>query len=185
MPANGEKPRKIRIIAVQRAIIRPLQPIIWRIIRVESPQIEAGSAPGPKRRLKALSDLDRRTRAGKAALALRDAITEDLGGDDALSAMQRAIVQNVAVLGAALDDLAVRYLAGEFESLEMSQYATLANAQRRLLADLGLERRAVDVTNNSLSAYLAARRNEAAPGQARDIEQEDAEPIGADAGAGP
>ena len=130
---------------------------------MDSAQIEAGSSPGTKRRLKALSDLDRRTTAAKAALALRDAITEDLGGEARLSAMERAIVQNVAVLGAALDDIACRYLAGEFESLEMGGYATLANAQRRLLADLGLERRAVDVQQH-LASYLANKRG-AAPAE--------------------
>jgi hypothetical protein len=58
--------------------------------------------------------------------------------------MKRAIIDNVAVLGAALDNIAYRYLAGE--PVELIKFATLANAQRRLLADLGLERRALDVT---------------------------------------
>jgi hypothetical protein len=124
---------------------------------VNIPEIEVrADPPSPKRRLKALSDLDRRTRAGKAAIALRDAIIQDLGGEERLSAMERAIVQNIAVLGAALDDIAARYLAGEYESLEMSQYATLANAQRRLLADLGLERRSVEL-HQHLSSYLATK----------------------------
>ena len=124
-----------------------------------SPQIEGGSTPCPKRRskLKAIADIDRRTRAGKAALAHRNALYEDLGGEDRLSAMERALVQNVAVLGAALDDLAARYLSGESDPLEMAGYATLANSQRRLLQDLGLARRAVDVQQN-LNSYLASKR---------------------------
>ena len=65
--------------------------------------------------------------------------------------MQRALVHNVAVLGAALGDLAVAYLAGE--GTDMALFATLANAQRRLLGALGLERRAVDV-----SSYLPSGR---------------------------
>jgi len=100
--------------------------------------------PGPKRRLKCLQDLDRRTGAAKAAYALRAEIIADLGGPSALSAMQKVLVDHVATLAAALADIAAKYLAGEDTS--MIVYATLANSQRRLLADLGLERRARDVT---------------------------------------
>jgi len=42
---------------------------------------------------------------------------------------------------------------GDFDVLT---YATAANAMRRLLADLGLERRARDVTP-SLASYIAGR----------------------------
>jgi hypothetical protein len=100
--------------------------------------------PLGKRRLKSLKDLDRRTTAARNAYALRDQIIVDLGGLPALSAMQRALVDHVATLAAALGDMAAKYLAGE--NTDMIQYATLANSQRRLLADLGLERRALDVT---------------------------------------
>ena len=111
---------------------------------METPQIEAGSPPHPKRRLKSLADLDRRTTAARHAYALRDQIIADLGGLPALSAMQRALIDHVATLAAALGDMAAKYLAGE--NTDMIQYATLANSQRRLLAELGLERRALDVT---------------------------------------
>jgi hypothetical protein len=111
---------------------------------VESPPLAAAPARRPKRRLRSLADLDRRTAAAKTALALRDSITADLGGDAALSAMQRALVNNAALLGASLDDIACRYLGGE--PVEMIRFATLANAQRRLLADLGLQRKAQDIT---------------------------------------
>jgi hypothetical protein len=71
--------------------------------------------------------------------------------------MQRALVDHVATLAAALSDMAAKYLAGEDTSMVV--YATLANAQRRLLADLGLERKAVDVSQ-SLANYIASRRDE-------------------------
>ena len=100
--------------------------------------------PSPKQRLKTLKDLDRRTRASKAAYALRNEIIADLGGNNALSAMQRVLVDHIATLAAVLGDLAAKFLANE--DVDMVRYATLANSQRRLLADLGLERRALDVT---------------------------------------
>lgn len=107
-----------------------------------------------KLRLRSLNDLDGRTSAAKAAISLRNEIAADLGGADALTAMQQAIVNNVAVLGAALEDLATSYLAGE--GADLSLYATLANSQRRLLADIGLSKRAKDITP-SLKNYLKRR----------------------------
>jgi hypothetical protein len=122
--------------------------------------------PGPKRRLRSLESLDRRTAAAKAAFGLRDEIITDLGGDAHLTSMQRALIHHVAVLGASLGDLAAQYLSGE--DVDMTRYATLANAQRRLLADLGLERRAIDVQQH-LSTYLAAKRGQ----PSNDIQQDD------------
>jgi hypothetical protein len=109
--------------------------------------------------LRSLADLDRRTVAAREAFRLRDNIMADLGGADALTAMQRAIVDNTALLGAALADMAAGYLAGQ--GADLALYATLANAQRRLLADLGLERRATDITPD-IVAYMAAKAAEKA-----------------------
>jgi hypothetical protein len=99
---------------------------------------------GRKVRLRTLADLDKRTSAARAAFELRNAISNDLGGDVTLTAMKRAVVHNAAVLGAMLEDMATAYLAGD--GTDLSLYATLANAQRRLLCDLGLERKARDIT---------------------------------------
>ena len=129
-------------------------------MRAQSTRTEGGRLQKrpPKVQLRTLRDLDRRTTAARAALELRDSIIADLGGDVALTAMKRAIVHNSAVLGAMLEDMATAYLAGE--GADLSLYATLANAQRRLLADLGLKRRAKDVTP-SLHDYLKDKRGAA------------------------
>ncbi len=100
--------------------------------------------PKVRVRLRTLADLDRRTSAARAALELRNSIMADLGGERVLSTMQCAIIDSAATLGAMLEDMAAVYLAGE--GADLGLYATLANAQRRLLADLGLERRARDIT---------------------------------------
>jgi hypothetical protein len=104
-----------------------------------------------RHRLRSLADLDARTSAAKAAFQLRDAITADLGGSDAITTAQAALIENAALMGAALADMAARYLAGE--GADLALYCTIANAQRRLLTDLGLERRARDVTPD-LREYL-------------------------------
>ena len=107
-----------------------------------------------KVRLRSLGDLDRRTSAAKAAFQLRNSITADLGGSDALTTMQAVLVENAALMGAALADMAARYLAGE--GADLALYCTIATAQRRLLTDLGLERRANDITPD-LRNYIKGR----------------------------
>lgn len=124
---------------------------------METPPIDAvRNAKGARKkaRIKSLADLDGRTSAARAAFHLRDAIVGDLGGESFLSTMQMTLIENVAVLGAALQDMAAAYLAGE--GADMSLFSTLANAQRRLLADLGLERRARDVTPD-LASYVRSK----------------------------
>ncbi|CAN7208718.1 hypothetical protein LJR225_000721 [Phenylobacterium sp. LjRoot225] len=99
---------------------------------------------GPKTRLRTLNDLDRRTRAAQATFKLRDEIAEDLGGLDGLSAMERELVANSALMGAMLRDLGASYLTGA--QIDLTEFMALANAQRRLLEALGLRRRPRDVT---------------------------------------
>lgn len=111
--------------------------------------------PGRKVRLRSLADVDKRTSAARAAIALRASLISDLGGSDALSTMEAELVENAAILGAMLRDAAARYLAGE--EVDLNEFQTLTNAQRRLLADLGLQRRQKDVTP-SLKAYVKAKQ---------------------------
>lgn len=114
----------------------------------------ARKAGGEKVRLRTLADVDRRTRAGQAAFKLRDDLAADLGGWEELSAMQRELVENTAVLGAMLKDAAASYLTGK--PVDLAEFMALTNAQRRLLADLGLERRMRDISAPSLRERLQA-----------------------------
>jgi len=108
--------------------------------------MEAKSTPkgGAKARLRTLDDLDRRTRAAQQALALRDELAADLGGWDLITVAERQLVENVAMLGAMIRDSGASYLSGQ--AIDLAEFMALTNAQRRLLADLGLERRARNVT---------------------------------------
>lgn len=64
--------------------------------------------------------------------------------------MQRELIDNTACLGGMLKDAAASYLQGE--PVDLTEFMSLTNAQRRLLADLGLARKARDITP-SLSDY--------------------------------
>jgi hypothetical protein len=86
-------------------------------------------------------------------------MVSDLGGTARLSVMEMQIVDNACLLGAMLADAAHAYLQGE--PIDLAEFSTLTNAQRRLLADLGLSRRMNDVTPD-LSRYVAAKSSEAA-----------------------
>jgi hypothetical protein len=109
---------------------------------------------GRKTRLLTLSDLDSRTRACKHALALRDGFLSDLGGEDYASTGQRELAQRGAILGAMIEDQEARWLRGD--GVELGEYCTLVNAQRRVLSDIGLERQARDITPR-LDEYLAQK----------------------------
>ncbi|TIP99766.1 MAG: hypothetical protein E5X61_38595 [Mesorhizobium sp.] len=61
----------------------------------------------------------------------------------------------MACLGAMLKDAAANYLEGE--PIDINEFMALTNAQRRLLADLGLERRALKDITPSLKDYAATK----------------------------
>jgi hypothetical protein len=59
-----------------------------------------------------------------------------------------------AMTGAIVSDFEARWVSGE--QLELGEYLQAVNVQRRVLATLGLERRARDVTP-TLVEYLASK----------------------------
>jgi uncharacterized protein YjiS (DUF1127 family) len=116
----------------------------------------AASSPskGVKARLQSLNDLDRRTKSAQRVFQLRDDLIADLGGRDRLSVMEMQLIDNSALLGAMLQDAATSYLQGE--PIDLMEFQTLTNAQRRLLSDLGLQRRMRDVEPD-IQSYLKRR----------------------------
>lgn len=111
-----------------------------------------------KVRLRTLSDIDARTAAYQRFKELVAAYSSDLGND--LSTAESAIVQRVVSLQVWLEDAEASY-AGSGD-LDIATYTTASNAMRRLLSDIGLQRRARDVTPD-LTAY--ARQMAAAKAQ--------------------
>jgi len=96
---------------------------------------------GGKLRLVTLDHLDGRTLAVRR---VREAEAEaqmlsELGGAEVASEAQRQIARRAAVLAAVLEDAEARWAAGA--AFDLGEYTTTANAHRRILATLGLERR--------------------------------------------
>ena len=80
-------------------------------------------------------------------------LSRKAAGSDRATVAQQELAQRGAILGAMIEDQEARWLRGD--GVDLAEYCTLVNAQRRVLADIGLERRARDVTP-SLDGYLEA-----------------------------
>jgi hypothetical protein len=124
-------------------------------LATDATAMQPGSATGagPKARLLTLADLDGRTRAAQTVSKTMTAIAADLGGSEHLSTGEHQIIKRAALTGAMLEDMAARWLLGE--AVDPALYATLSNAERRLLETVGLKRRARDITP-SLGEYLTS-----------------------------
>jgi hypothetical protein len=113
-----------------------------------------------KARLVTLDGLDARTAAAKAAHHLIETLSSDLGGDAQLSAGQRQLVHRAALTGAQCADFEARWVAGQ--TIPLNEYLSAVNVQRRVLATLGLERRAKPVLTLREQLELEAEAEEAA-----------------------
>lgn len=94
---------------------------------------------------------------GRSALARRyrdlvHAFTADIGGDPSES--QKQLIRRAASLSTWCEAQEVKLANGE--DVEIGPLTTAANSLRRILADIGLERRARDVTPD-LHTYIAER----------------------------
>lgn len=99
-----------------------------------------------------LLGVDGRTAMARRFREIHANIESDLGGD--LTEAQRHLVARAATLAIWAEARETELAEGK--DFDAGQYATIANAMRRLLADLGLERRARDITP-SLSDYIAGK----------------------------
>lgn len=85
----------------------------------------------------------------------RDVLNElisDLGGDP--SGAQSAIARRASALCVVCEQAEAEMVAGGV--LDLAEFTTAANSLRRLLSDLGLERRAKDISP-SLASYIALK----------------------------
>jgi hypothetical protein len=91
-----------------------------------------------KTRLHTLDDLDARTRSAKRARAMIADLEHAVAGPDGeVSEPQRQLIRRAAALGAQLEHFEALMIEGQ--PVDIEQYVTSANAQRRLLATLGLK----------------------------------------------
>src|SRR5258708_2832944 len=117
-------------------------------------------------RLMSLAQLDGRTAAAQRARDLIADLEADLGGAEALSHGERQLVQHAGILGAMIENDAVALLQGG--AVDVPNYLSSINAQRRILTTLGLSRRAKDVT--SYADKVAAIRSQV-PAEVLDNEE--------------
>lgn len=123
--------------------------------------LEAPSKRGDtkqKTRLLSLDDLDKRTNAARAAYALRDAIMDDLGGVDELSALKVELINTVAVQTALLNDAHARLLSGDPSAPSLTEISTLTNTRNRTATAVGFSKA---VKTLDLKSYLAEKREAA------------------------
>ncbi|MCC5977024.1 MAG: hypothetical protein JJU21_03080 [Salinarimonas sp.] len=120
---------------------------------------QAGSNGG-KARLLTLDDLDRRTQAYQRTAEILEGVMSDMGGADRCTTLERSLAESVAVMGAMIRDLEVRFLKGE--AVDITEYTALINARRREATTIGLKRRARDVTPNIEEYQRAYSRTGAA-----------------------
>ena len=106
--------------------------------------------PAGKVRLLSLNDIDRRCKAAQDAEEARSAITSDLGGEDQLSALERALVEHASMNIAMLRHLHVSWLKGE--PAPIGEVVSLQNVFNRVAQQLGVQRRPKDVL--TIDAYL-------------------------------
>ena len=98
-----------------------------------------------------LAGVDGRSMMARRFREITAGVESDLGGD--LTEAQRHLVARAATLACWCEERESELAQGQdFDAL---QYSTVSNALRRSLSDLGLERKARDVT--SLQDYIAQK----------------------------
>lgn len=92
--------------------------------------------------------VDQRTLYYRRFSDLIDLLSADLGGADRLSTSEIAIVRTAATHMAALEQLEMRFAlaAGGATNEDLMIYQTLSNSLRRLLKEVGIKRKARDIT---------------------------------------
>ena len=105
-----------------------------------------------------LANVDGRSTWARRMRDLIELHTSDLGGVDACSNAERALVRRAACLSLECELLESRFATdGQSTPQSLDLYQRTSNSLRRLLESLGLERRQRDVTPGSVSEYLAGK----------------------------
>ena len=99
-----------------------------------------------------LAGVDGRSMMARRFREITSGIESDMGGD--LTEAQKHLCARAATLACWCEQREAELANGE--QFDAGEYATISNALRRLLSDLGLERRARDVTPD-LQTYLARK----------------------------
>jgi hypothetical protein len=104
-------------------------------------------------------DVDQRSLYYRRFRDLIDLLSADLGGADRLSLAEQSLVRTSATHMVALEQLELRFAlsASDAGSDDLQLYTTLSNSLRRLLKEVGIKRRAKDVSPQSPRDYLRSK----------------------------
>ncbi|MER8582719.1 hypothetical protein NKG95_29130 [Mesorhizobium sp. M1423] len=102
-----------------------------------------------------LPNVDGRTVWVRRLSDLMALITHDLGGEDAISEMERGLIRRVATQQVAIEKMEAQFAQdGAADVKDLDTHQRLSNTLRRNQEALGLKRKAKDITP-TLDAYLA------------------------------
>lgn len=101
-----------------------------------------------------LPNVDGRTIWVRRLSDLMSLITHDLGGEDAISEMERGVIQRIATQQVAIEQLEAQFAQdGAADDRQLDLHQRLSNTLRRNQEALGLKRRTRDITP-TLDQYL-------------------------------
>jgi hypothetical protein len=132
---------------------------------IEPPRRKRGRPPGSgkpngHRKLPQITrdTLDHRTRIAREFSSIVEGISNDLGGADRLSTIQRSLIEAFAGVCCVLTDLNARALRGE--PYDLLEGATCASTLVRISNKLGVKRQARDITPPGVADYLQHKERE-------------------------
>jgi hypothetical protein len=104
------------------------------------------------------SSLDGRTNAAKHFDSIVSEITNDLGGPDNITTIQRGLIEAYAGTAVRANEMNVKMLLGKDVSL--ADHALIVSSMVRVASRLGVERRARDITPPTLDDIAAEANDE-------------------------
>jgi hypothetical protein len=116
--------------------------------------------------------IDGRTTAGKLLSATRRALAEHLGGEDRLSAPQRALVERCAMLQLRIAALDRKIVDETFTEYDSKVYLAFSNSLTRTLIGLGLQPASANEPLDPMERLHQHFANRAREREAQDDEDE-------------
>lgn len=98
-------------------------------------------------------DIDERSAVARRYRDLLDDLTVHVGGDP--TAAEEIIIRSAATLATWCEERAAELVSGK--EIDVAKFTTSCNTLRRLLGDIGLERRAKDITDGLRASILRGR----------------------------
>ena len=109
-----------------------------------------------------LDNIDRRSHAFQKFSSVVRGVTNDLGGAERLTTVERALIEAFGAATVRMEDLAARQLLGD-QKTEYSELASAISSMVRIAKRLGTDKRPKEIT--PLSSYLNGGKDETIDGE--------------------